>query len=67
MRVNNLDEIVLYTKGMAGIVKSPGIWATINCTMYPLCYLLKPKWMSEELWKDFLSRLRITYNNSSEE
>jgi hypothetical protein len=34
--------------------KSPTIWAHIGNELTPLCYLRRPKNISDELWDDFL-------------
>jgi hypothetical protein len=40
--------------GVRGLVKSPVIWGHKGNTMFPLCYLRKPAYMSDAEWNDFL-------------
>jgi len=53
----NFDEIESVSfsrKGWAGRVKSPIIWAVDGGGYWPICYLTKPRYVSDENFNKFL-------------
>ena len=50
-------------KGIKGICKSPAIWAhdAEKNSMMPVCYLMKPKWMTEEQFEKIIESMKYLY------
>ena len=60
MKISEIDSYSFSRKGFSPHVKSPIIWANKGNTMWPLCYLTKPKSMSKEDWEEFLDKFDFT-------
>ena len=54
MNVRDIDSCSFSRDGFAPHVKSPIIWGHHGSTLFPLCYLTKPKHLSKEDWESFL-------------
>lgn len=54
----SLNRIESFSMSTAkGIIKGTAIWGEIGSATFPLCYLHKPKWMSEGDFNKFLNAL----------
>lgn len=59
----NLSEIEQYSfspEGFKPHVKSPIIWGHKGNTLFPLCYLTKPKSVPDELWQELVAQISFT-------
>ena len=56
-----LESYSIDKEGVKGICKSPAIWGNNMNTneVYPLVYLGKPKWMTDEAFNKVLDGLRL--------
>lgn len=52
-------EIDSYTIEAISPTKRPAIWAVSGNGVYPLCYLQKPAWMSDEQFEKVVSAIRL--------
>jgi hypothetical protein len=57
-KLTDIESVSFSKEGY--IRKSPTIWARIGCVITPLCYLRKPKHVSDTLWNDFLRGFTFT-------
>lgn len=48
-----------YTVERIGDTKRPAVWAVNGNSIYPLCYLQKPKWMSNEQFDKVVKAIRL--------
>ena len=54
------DSVSFSRDGFKLHVKSPVIWGNTGSALWPLCYLHRPKWMSDDDWNNFLDRFDFT-------
>jgi len=54
MHLFELDACSFSREGLKGKIKSPIIWGHKGCTIFPLCYLEKPSFLTESEWQEFL-------------
>lgn len=52
--LSEFDSCSFSRNGLKPLVKSPTIWGHKGNVTLPLCYLMKPKYMSDAEWDDFL-------------
>lgn len=54
MDIKNVEACSFSRDGFKPHVKAPVIWGHKGNTIFPLCYLQKPKSMSQSDWNSFL-------------
>lgn len=52
--------------GVKGLVKSAGIWGTSGNKSFPLIYFKRPKFISEEKFKEIIDHITLTIRNDFE-
>lgn len=52
--LSDIEACSFSREGFKGHIKSPVIWGHKGSTVFPLCYLKKPSYMSDVEWNDFL-------------
>ena len=62
--IETLDHIDYSRDGFKPFVKSPVIWASDGHAATPLCYLRKPKHLSEVDWNKFLDCFEFEINRA---
>ena len=66
MTVNDLDSFEFSRNGFLPHVKSPIIWGNIKSGAFPLCYLTKPKSLSDDEWNNFLDHFTFSISKDVE-
>lgn len=64
--IDEIDSISYSRNGLNPITKSPTIWGNKGNTTWPLCYLRKPRSMSEVEWQKFLDRFTFELKTPDE-
>lgn len=54
MKMSELDSCSYSRYGLKTYIKSPVIFGEKGVNVFPLCYLTKPRHLSDEEWNDFL-------------
>ena len=60
MNLAEIDHVSFSRDGIKGLIKSPTIWGHKGCECFPLCYLKKPKYMTDAEWNSFLDGFDFT-------
>ena len=64
MELKDIESVSFSKGGFPTHVKSPIIWGNRGNEGFPLCYLMKPKWMPETMWKEFLDSFDFSVKKS---
>ena len=68
MKMKEIESVSFSRNGFLPHVKSPIIWGHIGSLSFPLCYLTKPKSMTQEEFDEFLDNFtfKITQSKGTE-
>lgn len=57
--LSELESITFAKRGMYNIVKSASVWGNKGCTTFPLFYIRKPKWISQQMFDELMANTDI--------
>jgi hypothetical protein len=67
MLLSEIEGCSFSRDGFKPHVKSPVIWGHKGCECFPLCYLTKPKYMTDIEWNSFLDGFNFTLKKPENE
>lgn len=67
MKMSEIEAVSFSRNGFKPHVKSPIIWGHKGGAIYPLCYLTKPRSVSDDEWELFLDGFSFTVKKAVDE